>query len=119
MVAARFEDLVVWQRARRLSSEVYRATRSGSFARDRGLREQIQRAAVSVMSNIAEGFERRSRREFARSLSIALGSAGEVRSQLYLAHDLEYLQAETLKHLLVLSEEVRAMLIALRRSQGT
>jgi four helix bundle protein len=77
----RFEELLVWQKAKRLCVEVYRVTGAGPFMRDFGLRDQIQRAAVSVMSNIAEGFERNSRAEFARFLAIARGSAGEVRAR--------------------------------------
>jgi four helix bundle protein len=91
MSITRFEDLEVWKKARDLSLAVYRVTSEGSFARDFGLRDQIRRAAVSVMSNIAEGFDRYSRSEFKQFLSIARGSASEVRSQLYLAHALGYL----------------------------
>lgn len=118
MVASRFEELLVWQRAKELSVEVYRATGGGAFARDFGLRDQIQRAAVSVMSNIAEGFERRSRRDFARFLTIAQGSTGEVRSQLYLARELDYLDENSVQSLLRRCSEIRAMLIALRKAQG-
>jgi four helix bundle protein len=81
----RFEELQAWQKARELTCEVYRATRAGAFSRDRALRDQIRRAAISVTSNIAEGFERNSSVAFAHFLSIAEGSAGEVRSQLYVA----------------------------------
>src|SRR3712207_4398039 len=91
MSITRFEDLEVWKKARDLSLAIYRVTSKGSFARDFGLRDQIRRAAVSVMSNIAEGFDRYSRSEFKQFLSIARGSASEVRSQLYLAHALGYL----------------------------
>ena len=94
MRADRFEDLVVWQRARRLCGAVYGVARRDAFARDRGLRDQVQRASASVMSNIAEGFERGTRPDFARFLAIARGSAGEVRSLLHLAHDLGYLDDE-------------------------
>ncbi|PSQ92571.1 MAG: four helix bundle protein, partial [Bacteroidetes bacterium SW_4_67_19] len=79
----RFEDIESWQKARRLARRIYELTGNGDFARDFGLRDQIRRAAVSIMSNIAEGFERGSRREFARFLDIAKASAGEVRSPLY------------------------------------
>ena len=81
----RFEDIESWQKARRLARRIYELTGNGDFARDFGLRDQIRRAAVSIMSNIAEGFERDSRREFARFLDIARASTGEVRSQLYVA----------------------------------
>lgn len=83
----RFEDLIAWQKVRLLTAEIYRVTSQGSFARDFGLRDQICRAAVSVMSNIAEGFERNRAAEFHQYLSIAKASCGEVRSQLYVAFD--------------------------------
>jgi four helix bundle protein len=93
--ARRFEDLEAWRAARRLAVELYRVSGRGPFARDFPLRDQVRRAAISVMSNIAEGFERRSRREFLRFLTIAKASAGEIESQAYLAFDLGYLcQAE-------------------------
>ena len=90
-----FEDIEAWKGARCLTREVYRLTRSGGFERDFGLRDQIQRAAVSVMSNVAEGFERGSDRDFARFLLIARGSASEVRSQLVVALDVGYIDRET------------------------
>lgn len=87
----KFEDLVAWQKARELTSEIYRITNQGEFAKDYGLRDQIRRASVSVMSNIAEGFERYNPKEFHHFLSIAKSSCGEVRSQLYVALDANYL----------------------------
>jgi len=89
--AEKFEDLGVWQDARGLVRSVYGASGARAFSRDCGLRDQIRRAAISTMSNIAEGFERGTRNEFIRFLNIAKGSNGEVRSQLYLARDLGYL----------------------------
>lgn len=88
----RFEDIEAWRDARVLVKRIYEITGEGQFARDFGLRDQIRRAAISTMSNIAEGFERGSDKDFARFLYIAKGSAGEVRSQLYAAVDLGYLQ---------------------------
>ncbi len=90
----RFEDIAAWQAARVLVKGTYNVTQQGAFARDWGLLDQIQRAAVSVMSNIAEGFERGSSREFRHFLYIAKASAGEVRSLLYVAHDLGYINAD-------------------------
>ena len=90
----RFEDLDVWKEARSLVKAVYLFTRTGAVARDFGVRDQLQRAAVSVMSNIAEGFERGTNKESVQFLHIAKGSAGEVRSLLYAACDIGYL-AET------------------------
>jgi four helix bundle protein len=78
----RFEELIAWQKARTLSREIYEVTRRGAFARDFGLSGQIQRAAVSIMSNIAEGFERGGRGEFHQFLSTAKASCAELRSQL-------------------------------------
>ena len=89
--AKQFEDLGVWQDARVLVKEIYNASKRRAFYRHIGLREQIRRAATSAMSNIAEGFERGSRKEFIQFPSISKGSTGEVRSQLYVAWDQEYL----------------------------
>lgn len=91
----RFEDLIAWQKARQLTVEIYRITAQGEFARDYGLRDQIRRASVSVMSNIAEGFDRGSRGEFHQFLVIAKASCAEVRSQLYVAQDVGYIDQET------------------------
>ena len=87
----RFEDLDVWQNARKLTNRIYKHTRQDPFAKDFGLRDQIQRAAVSVMSNIAEGFESRTQSVFVDYLGHARGSAGEVRAQLYVALDQGYI----------------------------
>ncbi|MBV9110958.1 MAG: four helix bundle protein [Gemmatimonadetes bacterium] len=116
MKITRFEDLLVWQRARELSLAVYRATSSGLFARDFGLRDQIRRAAVSVMSNIAEGFGRYTLPEIRRFITIAKGSASEVRSQLYLARDLGYVSESDHQALSALCVEVDRMLARYRAS---
>ena len=94
-----FEDLVAWQLARELVKEVYRVTSSGNFSRDFGLRDQVRRAAVSVISNIAEGFERHGNKEFIQYLYQAKGSCGEVRTQICLAQDLDYLTEDTFDRL--------------------
>lgn len=86
-----FEDLGVWQDARQLVKDIYATSKQRVFYRDTSLREQIRRAAASTMSNIAEGFERGTRREFVQFLNIAKGSIGEVRSQLFIALDQDYL----------------------------
>jgi len=86
----RFEDLQVWQMAHDLCVTIYSLTGDCTFSTDWGLRDQIQRASVSVMSNVAEGFERYSRREFKQFLSYARGSCAEVRSQIQLAKSLGY-----------------------------
>lgn len=93
-----FEELLVWQKARELTKEIYKIFKDLKF-KDRGLQDQIQRASVSIMSNIAEGFERGTKQEFINYLFIAKGSAGEVRAQLYVMLDAGYLNAETFKYL--------------------
>lgn len=98
----KFEDLVCWQKARELTKATYKTFNKCS---DFGLKDQIQRAAVSIMSNIAEGFERGTKQEFLNYLHIAKGSAGEVRAQLYVALDAGYLNIETFKYLNNLSIE--------------
>ena len=90
----RYEDIQGWQRARELIKFIYAITKQEAFARDFSLKDQIRRAAVSVMSNIAEGFERGGRAEFIQFLSIAKSSAAEVQSQLYVALDQEYITPE-------------------------
>lgn len=87
-----FEDIIAWQEARKLVKDIYMTTdRNNKFSKDFGFKSQIRSAAVSIPSNIAEGFERNGNKEFLHFLSIAKGSAGEVRSQLYLAFDLDYI----------------------------
>ena len=94
-----FEELKIWQEARAIVRAVYALTRKSAFAKDYGLKDQIQRAAVSVGSNIAEGFERDSNSEFLKFLAYAKGSAGEVRSQLYTALDLAYITEDEFSEL--------------------
>ena len=90
----RFEDLEVWRKARDVVSAVYQASSDGVFSRDYALRDQIRRAAISIPSNISEGFARRGNREFVQFLFIAKGSAAEVENQLYLALDQSYITQE-------------------------
>jgi four helix bundle protein len=87
----RFEDIEAWQMARTLTGDVYKCTLKAGFDKDCGMKDQIRRAAVSIMNNVAEGFERGSNKDFAKFLFIARGSAGEVRSLLYVAKDLGYI----------------------------
>jgi four helix bundle protein len=87
----RFEEIHSWQKGRELCKLVYNVTRQTAFARDYGLRDQMRRAAVSIMSNIAEGFESQNNRTFTRHLYIARGSDAEVRAQAYVALDQEYI----------------------------
>ena len=105
-----FEELKSWQKARELAGYVYALTRKEKFSRDFGLRDQIQRAASSVMHNIAEGFESGSDPEFVRFLKIARRSAGEVQSQLYLALDVDYITEEERQKAYVLATEVKQLI---------
>lgn len=109
-MAKQFEDLKVWQQARKLAEFVYLITKQEPFAKDYGLVDQIRRAAVSVMSNIAEGFERGSNEETIYFFYIAKGSCGEVRSQLYVAFDLKYINQDQLNKGLLLAKEASKML---------
>jgi four helix bundle protein len=114
----RFEDLVAWQKARELTDAVYVATGKRPFAGDFGLRDQVQRASVSIMANIAEGFERGSRAEFHQFLSIAKGSCAEVRSHLYVALDVGHVDQETFTSLQSRAEEVTRIVAGLRSAVG-
>ena len=111
----RFEDLTSWQKARELNHLVYDATRNAAFAKDFGLRDQIRRASVSVMSNIAEGFERGGDREFIQFLSHAKGSRTEVRCQLYAALDAKYLTEPEFRELYGRSVEVSRLISGFMR----
>jgi four helix bundle protein len=91
MQVKNFEDLEIWKDARVLTRGIYQLTRDLKFSKDFGLRDQIRRAAVSIMSNIAEGFERGGNQEFIQFLYVAKASCGEVRSQLYVAMDQSYI----------------------------
>lgn len=91
MAAKRFEDLEVWISAKDFAVTLYQLTEQGDFKKDFGLKDQMRRASVSIISNIAEGFERNGNKEFIQFLSIAKGSAGEVRAQLYIAKELNYI----------------------------
>jgi four helix bundle protein len=117
----RFEDLISWQKARELNRLVYKISANGTFAKDFGLRDQIRRASISIMSNIAEGFERGGDKEFAQFLSNAKGSCGEVRCQLYAALDEKYLRETEFKQLsersLEVSRLISGFMAYLRRSE--
>jgi len=110
----RFEDLRAWQRARELTNLVYQCSSERPFARDFAMRNQIRSAALSVMSNIAEGFDRNRNPEFLYLLRVAKASCGEVRSQLYAAFDQAYLNDEALQSLLAKTAQVSG---AIRRLQ--
>jgi four helix bundle protein len=110
-----FEDIEAWQMGRALTNAIYDLTRRESFERDRALRHQLRRACVSITSNIAEGFERHSRAEFARFLDMAKGSAGEVRSQLYVALDQEYIDSAEFDAAYALSQRTSRTIAGLSR----
>ncbi len=110
MRITRFEDIEAWKKARSLTHELYSLTSQGDFAHDYGLRDQLRRASTSIMSNIAEGFERGGNKEFRQFLSLAKGSAGEVRSQLYIALDVGYLNNGDYQRLSNLVSEVSRLL---------
>src|SRR4026208_776721 len=112
----RFEDFVAWQKARKLTSDIYEVTGQGKFARDFGLKDQIRRAAVSSMSNLAEGFERGRATEFHQFLSVAKGSCAELRTQLYVALDVGYLSRSAFETLMTQATEVGQILGGLRLS---
>ena len=109
-----FEEIISWQKARKLNVEIYKVTNSNDlFNRDFGLKDQIRRASVSISSNIAEGFERQTTKEFIRFLYIAKASAGEVRSQLYLAFDIEYISKNEFEEIQLRINEVSKLISGL------
>ena len=119
----RFEDIEVWKKARELTKEIYKVSSSGRFAKDFGLRDQIRRASVSIMLNIAEGFARKTDKEFAQFLVHSHGSAAEAQSALYVALDQEYITKEQFEFLYSLTEEISKkimnFILYLKNSQRT
>jgi four helix bundle protein len=112
----RFEDLLAWQKARALTRKIYHVSRQRDFRLDYGLAGQVQRAAVSIMSNVAEGFERGGLGEFHQFLSTAKASCAEVRCQLYVALDIGYINDATFQNLREQAEEVGRIVGGLRAS---
>ena len=112
----RFEDIVAWQKSRVLVREVYLLTMAQPFCRDFVLRDQMHRAAISISSNIAEGFERYRPAEFRQFLSVAKASCAELRSQIYLAFDVGYISEQTLVSTLRQAEEVGRLIGGFRSS---
>ena len=108
MPVKNFEELEIWKEARKLTRAIYQLTKREKFSRDFSLRDQIQRAVVSIMSNIAEGFERDGNQEFVQFLYVAKASCGEVRSQLYVAFDQGY----------ILKADSEESIVAFRRLSG-
>jgi len=108
-----FEEILAWQKARELNSEIYNISENGLFKTDFDLKGQIRRSSISITSNIAEGFERETTKEFIRFLYMAKGSAGEFRSQLYLAQDLKYITNEKFERLNSNVNEISRMISGL------
>jgi four helix bundle protein len=106
----KFEDIETWRKARQLNKQIYRVSRTGHFARDFALRDQIRRASVSIMSNIAEGYDRNGTAEFIQFLATAKGSAAEVKCQLYVALDESYINNSTFDELSALVTEIGNMI---------
>src|SRR5882724_6158505 len=110
MAVKNFEDLEIWKDARALTREIYQLTRDSKCSKDFALRDQIRRAAISVMSNIAEGFERGGNQEFIQFLYVAKASCGEVRSQLYVALDQAYIDHKVTDSLLIILKRLSVMM---------
>ncbi|MBI1813934.1 MAG: four helix bundle protein [Deltaproteobacteria bacterium] len=106
----RFEDIEAWQKARELTRAVYALSAEGRFAKDFALRDQMRRAAISIMSNIAEGFERSGSAEFGQFLAVAKGSTGEVEAQLYVALDQTYVSQEQFDRLSELCQSTKRLI---------
>lgn len=119
----KFEDIEAWKLARALANRVYDVTSKSAFSHDYALRDQVRRASISIVSNIAEGFERDGDKEFVQFLFVAKGSCGEVRAQLYVAYDRQYLSEEEFAELtqkaLQLSRMIAGLIKYLRQSQIT
>ncbi|MFB6214303.1 MAG: four helix bundle protein [Candidatus Bipolaricaulia bacterium] len=110
-----FEDIDAWKQARNLTNKIYDLTSDGDFSRDYGLRDQIQRSSVSIMANIAEGFDSSSNQSFLNFLGYALRSASEVQSHLYVALDQDYISQEDFDILYDELEEVKNLISGFRR----
>jgi len=115
MKIKKFEDLESWRKARKLTNIVYEVTAAGNFTRDFALKDQIRRASISILSNIAEGFERGGDKEFLQFLAVAKGSCGEVRAQLYIAMDQGYLTHDSFEELSVHANDIGRLISGLMK----
>lgn len=107
---SKIEEIEAWQKSRALVNEIYRISKNTGFSKDFALKNQIRKAAVSIASNIAEGFERSGNKEFITFLSIAKGSIGEVKTQLYIASDQGYIDEIEFKKIKIFLEELSRMI---------
>jgi len=110
-----FEEIEAWQKARQLTRGIYKLSAEGPFSKDFAMKDQIRRASVSIMSNIAEGFDRGGSKEFIQFLSVAKGSAAEVKSQLYVALDQHYLDESVFKELFSIADETSRIIHGLTK----
>ena len=108
-----FEELTAWQKARKLVNEIYDATEDKLFSKDFCLRDHLRKSSISILSNIAEGFERGGTAEFMQFLWIAKGSAGELRSQLFIAFDQKYINSDKFRALTDLTKETASIIAGL------
>jgi len=115
----KFEDIEAWQKGRQLVKEIYFISEEGRFKRDFALKEQIRRAAISVISNIAEGFARKTNKEFMQFLYISHGSLAEIEAQLYVALDLTYIESNKFNSLYNLCYEISKMIMGLIKYLST
>ena len=116
MKIEKFEDIKAWQVAKELTGEIYELKCKSDYGIDIGYKDQIQRASISIMSNIAEGFDYRNDKDFIRFLRIARGSCAEVKSLLYIGFDINYINKEKLSELINKAEEIVKMINGLIRS---
>jgi len=115
----KFEDMIAWQKARNLSNLIYSYSNKNNFEKDFALKDQIRKSAISIMSNIAEGFERNSKMQLKYFLNIAKGSSGELRSQLYIARDQNYISEEQFHDLTRMTVEISKILNKFIRNSDT
>ena len=106
----KFEDMLSWKKARILNKIIYLESNQSEFHKDYALKDQIRKSSISIMSNIAEGFERKSNKEFKYFMNVAKGSAGELRSQLYIANDLGYIHDENFKGYIAQAAEISRLI---------
>jgi len=110
-----FEDIEAWKKARELTKVIYEVTSQGQLVTDFALKDQLRRASISIMANIAEGFEREGNKEFRQFLAMAKGSAGEVKALLYVALDAKFLPLEKVNNIIVLADETSLLLAGFLR----